>query len=352
MNMTARARLKQHLISWATAAPLAGPAGAGVGTLVLADAAHIPAVTAAGLVGPRTLLLAPDDGTGDLAPAVGYQGSLTEPGDEFSNGQDFFLQTHAYAASPFMTVFGPTVIRVFDRHDFEAFLADADRALAEGVFPEFLITSSVLLADPAALSGASDPADGPALRLYADRNGQLSISPTGAVLGTVDESLDILTERFARTGSGAAALDAALPAGARAEALRARPFLARYLEAVGALRSLMARGATGLRVSGFGSRLTPGLAESGAGADLADPALPIVLYADSDPGGEGEAYIVAGNRLFAVDRRAAQALECLLATSGETGDLVPAAELDQLVDLFSRHDLPLPVAMRVPAAAR
>ncbi|QWB24174.1 MULTISPECIES: daptide biosynthesis RiPP recognition protein [Streptomyces] len=348
MDMTARARLKQHLISWATAAPLAGPAGPGVGTLVLADAAHIPAVTAAGLVGPRTLLLAPDDGTGVLAPAVGYQGSLTEPGDEFSNGQDFFLQTHAYAASPFMTVFGPTVIRVFDGNDFEAFLADADRALAEGVFPEFLITSSVLLADPAALSGAPDPADGPALRLYADRNGQLSTSPTGAVLGTLDDTLGTLTERFARTGSGAAALDAALPAGTRAEALRARPFLARYLEAVGALRGLMARGATGLRVSGFGSRLTPGLAETGADADLADPTLPIVLYG----GGDGEAHIVAGSRLFAVDRRAAQALECLLATSGEPGDLVPAAELDQLADLFSRHDLSLPAPVRVPAAAR
>ncbi|MGA5364098.1 daptide biosynthesis RiPP recognition protein [Streptomyces purpurascens] len=348
MDMTDRGRLKQHLISWATASPLAGPAGAGVGTLVLADAAHIPAVTAAGLVGPRTLLLAPGDGTGDLAPAVGYQGSLTEPGDEFSNGQDFFLQTHAYAASPFMTVFGPTVIRVFDGNDFEAFLADADRALAEGVFPEFLVTSSVLLADPAALSGAHNPADGPALRLYADRNGQVSTSPTGAVLGTVDDSLDTLTERFARTGSGAAALDAALPAEARAEALRGRPFLARYLEAVSALRGLMARGATGLRVSGFGSRLTPGLAESGADADLADPTLPIVLYGD----GDGEAHIVAGNRLFAVDRRAAQALECLLATSGEVGGLVPAAEVEQLAELFARHDLPLPVPVRVPAAAR
>lgn len=249
-----------------------------------------------------------------------------------------------------MTVFGPTVIRVFDGNDFEAFLADADRALAEGVFPEFLITSSVLLADPAALSGAHNPADGPALRLYADRNGQVSTSPTGAVLGTVDDSLDTLTERFARTGSGAAALDAALPAEARAEALRGRPFLARYLEAVSALRGLMARGATGLRVSGFGSRLTPGLAESGADADLADPTLPIVLYGDGD--GDGEAHIVAGNRLFAVDRPAAQALECLLATSGEVGGLVPAAEVEQLAELFARHDLPLPVPVRVPAAAR
>ncbi|MDQ0832100.1 hypothetical protein QF032_003944 [Streptomyces achromogenes] len=344
MDMTERGRLKQHLISWATASPLAGPPGAGVGTLVLADAAHLPAVTAAGLVGPRTLLLAPDDGTRDLAPAVGYQGSLTEPGDEFSNGQDFFLQTHAYAASPFMTVFGPTVVRVFDHNDFEVFLADADRALTEGVFPEFLLTSSVLLADPAALSGADDPADGPALRLYADRNGQVSTSPTGAVLGTVEDSLDVLAESFARAGNRAAALDAALPAPIRAEALRSRPFLARYLAAVAALRSLMARGATGLKVSGFGSRLTPGLAV--AGDDLADPSLPIVLYGDED------SYVVAGSRLFAVDRRAARTLECLLATSGAVDDRVPADHVDQLADLLASHGLELPVPVRVPAAAR
>ncbi|MFJ6579170.1 daptide biosynthesis RiPP recognition protein [Streptomyces sp. NPDC091368] len=342
--MTDRVRLKHHLISWATASPLDGAPGDGVGTLVLADAAHIPAVTAAGLVGPRTFLLAPDDGTGVLAPAVGYQGSLTEPGDEFSNGQDFFLQTHAYAASPFMTVFGPTVVRVFDQNDFEAFLADADRALAEGIFPEFLLASSVLLADPAALSGHHDPADGPALRLYADRNGQVSASPTGAVLGTVDDGLDRLTECFARAGHGAAALGAVLPAETRTEALRSRPFLGRYLEAVTALRSLLVRGITGLRVSGFGSRLTPGLAA--AGADLADPTLPIVLYGDEDT------YVVAGSRLFAVDRRAAQALECLLATSGVVGDAVPDDQVDQLVELFARHDLTLPVPARLPVAAR
>ncbi|MFE2927185.1 daptide biosynthesis RiPP recognition protein [Streptomyces goshikiensis] len=345
MDTTDRGRLKQHLISWATASPLAGPVGSGgVGTLVLADPAHIPAVMAAGLVGPRTLLLASDDATGVLAPAVGYHGSLTEAGDEFSNGQDFFLQTHAYAASPFMTVFGPTVVRVFDQSDFEAFLADADRALAEGVFPDFLITSSVVLADAAALTGAHAPADGPALRLYADRDGQVSTSPTGAVLGTVHDSLANLTERFARTGPGAAALDAAVPAEAREAALLARPFLPRYLEAVAALCSLMARGVTGLRVSGFGSRLTPGLAA--AGADLADPTLPLVLYGDQDT------YVVVGSRLFSIDRHAAQTLERVLATSGEAGDLVSADQLDQLDQLLVRHDLTLPVPVRVPAAAR
>lgn len=334
---TARRRLKRHLISWATGTPLDPPAPApatGTHTLVLADAAHLAAVTAAGLAGPDTLVLVPGlpgevpDGT------AAYDGSLTEPGGEFSNGQDFFLQTHAYAASPFMTVFGPTVVRVFDEDDHAAFLADADRALTDGVFPEFLVTSSVLLADPGALGGGHDPADGPALRLYADPDGRVSLSPTGAVLGTVDDTLATLTARHAELTHGAAGTLAA----ARAD----RPHLPRYLAAVTALRSLMARGVTGLSVSGFGSRLTPGLAATGAAADLADPGLPIVLHRDE------EAYAVAGSRLFALDVRAARALECLLATGGDTAGLVPAEDLARTVALLDRHgialDLPLPVA--------
>lgn len=335
-----RRRLKNHLISWATGAPLGDPPGPGVTTLVLSDAAHLPAVTAAGLVGPGTLLLVPDDGTGAPAPALGYEGSLDEPGGEFSNGQDFFLQTHAYASSPYMTVFGPTVVRVTDQADFDSFLDDADRALSEGVFPDFLLTSSVVLADPVALSGRHHPADGPSLRLYADRDGNLSLTPTGAVLGTVDDTLGTLALRHLQTGTAPAALGAVLSAETLADALRSRPFLPRYLEAVAALRILLARGVTGLTVSGFGSRLTPELTATAAAADLADPTLPLVVYGDTD------AYIVTGERLFAVGRPAARALECLLAAPERVTEFVSAAELDQLDRLLATHgvrlDAPLP----------
>ncbi|MFD4374081.1 daptide biosynthesis RiPP recognition protein [Streptomyces sp. NPDC058486] len=333
----ARRRLKQHLISWATGTPLDPPAPApasGTRTLVLADAAHLPAVTASGLAGPDTLVLVP--GYADEVPpgTTAYDGTLTEPGGEFSNGQDFFLQTHSYAASPFMTVFGPTVVRVFDEADHDAFVADADRALATGAFPEFLVTSSVLLADPDALGGGGHPEDGPALRLYAGPDGQVSLSPTGAVLGTVDDGLDTLTARHA-----------ALPGGAAGSDPSHRAHLPRYLAAITALRSLMARGVTGLSVSGFGSRLTPGLAATGADADLADAALPIVLYSDE------EAYVVAGSRLFTLDVRAARALECLLATGGRADGLVPAEDVDRTAELLARHAIDLPLPLPVPAAA-
>ncbi|GAA3488732.1 daptide biosynthesis RiPP recognition protein [Streptomyces cremeus] len=328
-----RKRLKDHLISWATGAPLKGAPGPGVQTLVLSDAAHVPAVVAAGLVGPSTLLLAPDDGTGVPAPAVGYEGSLTEPGDELSNGQDFFLQTHSYASSPYMTVFGPTVVRLTDRPDFEAYLADADRALTDGVFPDFLLTSSVVLADAGALGGSHHPADGPSVRLYADPDGYVSTTPTGAVLGTVDDSLDTLTRRFAELGPDEAALGAVVPQDIRDQALRSRPFLPRYLKAITAMRILMAHGRTGLKVSGFGARLTPELA--GAAADLDDAALPLVVHGDSGT------YMVISGRLFAVRRETARALECLLAAPERVTALVPAAELDVLDELLAQHGVRL-----------
>ncbi|GAB3169552.1 daptide biosynthesis RiPP recognition protein [Streptomyces incanus] len=343
MSMTIdRGRLKENLISWATGTSLGTPPATGTGTLVLADAAHIPAVIATGLIGPDTLLLAPDDGTGVPAPATGYDGSLTEPGGEFSNGQDFFLQTHSYAASPFMTVFGPTLVRVLDEADHEAFLADADRAVTEGVFPDFLVTSSVVLADPAALGGQAAPGDGPALRLYADHDGRLSVSPTGGVLGTVGDSLEPLVARHSQISPRAAGLGRILTSAALDTASADHPHLARYLRAVNALRNFAARGITGLKVSGFGSRLAPQLAGSNARADLADPALPLVLYRDD------EAYIVDGSRLFTVDVRAAQALECLIATGGRTAGLVPDGWDEQVAALLARHgvslSLPVPVA--------
>ena len=330
-----RSRLKEHLISWATGTPLGAAPVTGTGTLVLADAAHISSAVASGLVGPGTLLLAPDDGTGVAVPATGYDGSLTEAGGEFSNGQDFFLQTHSYAVSPFMTVFGPTLVRVLDEADHEAFLADTDRAVADGIFPEFLVTSSVVLADPAALGGRTGPGDGPAVRLYADHDGRLSVSPTGAVLGTIGDSLETLTARHSRLTPRAAGLGRVLSCAALDTA---RAHLPRYLRTVTALRSFAARGITGLKVSGFGSRLTPRLAGTGALADLGDPALPLILYRDD------EAYIVDGSRLFTVDVRAAQALECLIATGGQTAGLVPDGWDEQVAVLLARHGVCLPLS--------
>ncbi|WP_432058203.1 daptide biosynthesis RiPP recognition protein [Streptomyces sp. bgisy022] len=348
MDTQTRRRAKEHIMSWGSGGRRpAGAPGDAPATVVLADARHLDAVRASGLAGPGTLVFTPGSGE-PRDGVVPYGGSLSEPGEDFALGEDFFLQTQDYASSAFMSVLGPTVLRIFGPADFSAFLADADRAFTEGVFPEYLITPAVLLADTAALGGAPD-ADGPALRLYVDAGGRISLSPTGSPLGTVGDDLTTLLTRYEHTNAAseapcAVSLAAAVPEEARTAALQVRPFLGRYLTAVKALRAMTAQDIGGLSVSGFGHRLTEGLAASGAEDDLLDPALPLVLW-NTD-----QAYVVAGGRVFAVDRSFAGAVECLLAAGPAASSFVPDHVLDRVRAFFAERGLALDT--RTPAGAR
>ncbi|MET7270664.1 daptide biosynthesis RiPP recognition protein [Streptomyces flaveolus] len=346
MDTEARRRAKEHIMSWGSGGRRpAGAPGTSVATVVLADARHLDAVLASGLTGPGTLVFTP--GPGDLAAGiVQYGGSLSEPGEDFALGEDFYLQTQDYASSAFMSVLGPTVLRVFGPADFSAFLADADRAFTEGAFPEFLITPAVLLADTAALGGPLG-ADGPALRLYVDAEGRISLSPTGSPLGTVGDDLAALLIRYEHVNAAseapcAVSLGAAVPEEARTAALQVRPFLGRYLAAVKALRALTAQDIGGLKVSGFGHRVTGGLA-AGTGNDLSDPELPLVLWNTE------QAYVVADGRVFAVDHAFAGAVECLLAGPDAAG-LAPDHVLDRARAFFTDRGLTLQT--RIPVGAR
>ncbi|MEU3732159.1 daptide biosynthesis RiPP recognition protein [Streptomyces sp. NPDC033538] len=346
MDTEARRRAKEHIMSWGSGGRRpSGATGTTVATVVLADARHLDAVLASGLTGPGTLVFTP--GPGDLAAGiVPYGGSLSEPGEDFALGEDFYLQTQDYASSAFMSVLGPTVLRVFGPSDFSAFLADADRAFTEGVFPEYLITPAVLLADTAALGGPRGN-DGPALRLYVDTEGRISLSPTGSPLGTVGDDLPALLARYEHVNAAseapcAVSLGAAVPEEARTAALQVRPFLGRYHAAVKALRALTAQDIGGLKVSGFGHRVTPGLAAD-AGDDLTGPGLPLVLW------NAEQSYVVAGGRVFAVDRAFAGAVECLLAGPVAEG-LTPGHVLDQVRAFFTERGLSLQT--RTPVGAR
>jgi hypothetical protein len=345
MDTPTRRRAKDHIMSWGSGGrrPASVPEGS-LATIVLADARHLDAVTASGLIGPGTLVFVP--GTGEAtADTVPYGGSLAEAGADFALGEDFYLQTQDYASSAYMSVLGPTLIRVFGMEDFTAFLADADRAVHEGAFPEFLITPAVLLADTAALGGPLD-ADGPGLRLYVDTEGRISTSPSGSPLGTVGDDLATLVTRYEHVNAAseapcAVSLGAAVPEEARTAALQTRPFLGRYLAAVKALRALTAQDVGGLKVSGFGHRLAAAVTGD---ADLRDPSLPLVLW------NAEQAYVVAGSRVFAVDHSFATAVEGLTTA---TTDHLPAHVLDQARAFFTDRGLPLATpTTRIPAGVR
>ncbi|WP_189712548.1 daptide biosynthesis RiPP recognition protein [Streptomyces phaeofaciens] len=343
MDTATRRRAKEHIMSWGSGGRRpSGVPETSIATIVLADARHRDAV--GHLTGPGTLVFVPETGAGEATGGtVPYGGSLRDPGVDFALGEDFYLQTQDYASSAYMSVLGPTVVRVFGLEDFSAFVADADRALHEGVFPDFLITPAVLLADTAALGGPRT-ADGPALRLYVDPDGRVSTSPSGSPLGTVADDMATLVTRYEHVNAAseapcAVSLGAAVPEEARTAALQTRPFLGRYLAAVQALRALTSQDVGGLKVSGFGHRLG---GTSDGDADLRDPSLPLVLWNTE------QAYVVAGGRAFAVGHSFAAAVESLLTSAP---DRLPVHVLDQVRAFFTDRGLPVPDT-RTPAGAR
>ncbi|TYB57202.1 hypothetical protein FXF51_40970 [Nonomuraea sp. PA05] len=392
---------KRLLMQWATGQAGTAAPPEEVSAIVLENSDHLTTVIESGLAGPETLIFVPD-GAGDASGpvVVPYEGSLSEPGAEMSLSESFFLQTQDYATSEYMSVIGPTAIRVFGEDDFELYLSDADRAVAEGHFAEFLIHPTVRLADapglgagpgpgPGLIAGRDETAgrdqaahpspaadagregsltgagrgdsgagregsltgagrgdsgaghggsaagaghdgqaagpghDGPRLRLYAGPDGELSTSPTGLPLGKVGDDLATLTATWHRVNAGsdhpcAVCLGAAVPEERRAAELAARPWLGRYLAALAAIRDLTLRGASGVRVSGFGGRLATALEQIAAPADLTRPDVPLLLWTDD------AAYVHQPwpARTFEVEHRAGELAEALLAC----GSMEAAAE--------------------------
>ncbi|NQX14965.1 daptide biosynthesis RiPP recognition protein [Rathayibacter sp. VKM Ac-2857] len=77
---------------------------------------------------------------------IEYSGRFSEIGDETTiAGRTLELQD--YAASAFLDVVGPMVVRLGDEGGWAALVDDADIALVEGLFPAHLLHPSVLLAE-------------------------------------------------------------------------------------------------------------------------------------------------------------------------------------------------------------
>nr|WP_297422764.1 daptide biosynthesis RiPP recognition protein [uncultured Actinotalea sp.] len=289
-------------------------AGGGAGVAVLADRAALDDVVAAGLVTAGTVVLVPA-GDPEVPGTVPYEGTLDEPGSEATLGDDLYLFTQDYSTSAYLSVIGPTLVRVFGDEDFRAFLADADQARAAGDFPPFLLAPAARLADLPGL-GASSSQDGPGQRVFVRADGKVSTSPTGRDLGAAAVGLDDLEARWVElnrqeAGSCAVCLGAAVDPTTRAAALSERPWLRRYLDAIDALRDLTARGVAEVRVAGFGGHLLPDLEDFALEDGPADDLSAAVLSWTDDA-----AYLrdPARGRTFRLNRDAAPAVDAVLTT--------------------------------------
>ncbi|WP_354639238.1 daptide biosynthesis RiPP recognition protein [Kitasatospora camelliae] len=296
----------RDLMAWAT-----GSRGPGR-VIVLEDSRHVGEVQdmlgAESADGRRHRIFAPGDRM-DLGENVtGYGGSFRECDAEASLGDDFYLQVQNYSISQYVSVIGPTLVRVADETDFEVWLADADTAREKGEFAEFLANPALLVAD---LPGLGAPLDGagPRNRLYVRADGEVTVSPYGSALGRLGDGLEGLDTAWQRANTGAhpcaVTLATAVPEALRVAALQSRPWLGAYLLAVDALREMRSRGIPRVRVSGFGGRLRP---ENGLAEPVGAPARHLVLWTDD----AAYLYTSEGSRLFALNRAAGELAELLL----------------------------------------
>lgn len=239
-----------------------------VRTVFLESAEHLDLVTDphTGVAGAGSYVFFPEGGArprhNTEACLVPYAGSLAFPGDELVIGDDNFFQVLDYRASAYLSVVGLTAVRIADEDDYAAFVADADLAYREGVFPAQLLHPLVTLADRCAL-GDGLPCAGPVNRLHVAKSGQVRTAPGGRLLGSVAEDLrTALAAAVAHdehSAGGDLCLAEAVPLETVRDAVAARPWLSRYLWATEAIRQCHLRGMTGLSVAGFGGSRIAGL---------------------------------------------------------------------------------------------
>lgn len=331
-----RRTTKRALMTWGTGRNHLGESvrPGRTAVLVLESADALDDVLAAGLVDADSTVFVggmQDDGPLSRRPStprvIGYQGSAAEPGEELSVGDDFFLQIQDYATSGYMSLLGPTLIRICGPQDFAAFLADADLARETGYFAEFATNPAVQFADQSAYRTSSiDDAGGPDLRLWVDGVGQVSTSADGTVLGTITDGFSAIARTWREINAAsrfpcAVCIGGSVAESDRVAALVARPWLPDYLAALDAVKDLHARGRRDVRVSGFGGRRLAGLngtsdpQQDAVSSHDQAASRPVLLWNDE------ASYLVDAKvgRSFQIDDATANVVEAVLAFGSVEG---------------------------------
>lgn len=332
----------QYLLSWGLGQDL-GP-GAPGRTIFLDSVDRVSTLLDSGLYANDTVVFAPaEDNDSEMNPhlseiqgtghpvLVRYRGSLSNLGDELSIG-DFTIEAQQYATIDFLTIAGPTLVRISGEDDFGVFLRDADLAKEEGIFSPFLTHPMTQLADLCALGG-THACSGPDRRLTVDTLGAARTGPFGLTIGTAGDSLDTLTDnywawrsRLRTPGSGCpVCLGEVLANSVQFSGHAQRPWLSRYLYALDALRMARARGFTGLNVSGFAHRLCPNLEHDDRTAldySASHTKSPLLLFNDVD----ALLYDPSHMKQFKLGGDSARIAEMIL-TCGVKDAAIPASKL-------------------------
>lgn len=311
---------KRALMTWGVGRRYVPPSDAtGAAVLMVENPEHVAAVLAGDVLAAHGVIFVPagsPDVEHAMATVIPLTGDPSEPATELSVGDDIYVQLQDYATAEYMSLIGPTLVRLVDPADFGVYLADLDRAVTEGIFPEYLTHPSVQLADQPALAGTLAD-DGPRLRLHLDAAGTWSTSATGAALGDLGSTWSELNDAWVArqrdsTWPCAVCVANVVPEDERVAAWQERPWAGHHLAAQAAMRDLAARGVRDVKVSGFGGRLSKALAPWPTIATspwrTPDATSPVLAWNDD----RAYLHLPDRDRTFALDRSGADVVEALL----------------------------------------
>lgn len=318
------------------------------------DADHVPWLANADtdLLTPDTMILVRgrkgrEIPTGIQGRWMAFQGELDAPGDEIQVGNDFWLQSMDYYSARFMAIAGPTVIRLADKQDAEAFGREAQAATHTGTIEPALLSAAVEIGDRCALEGRPCTTNGRLPRLHVGHDNIIRTTPTGLPLGRVGDSRTMIAARAtAWTNQG---LDVCVSHEINA-ALTPSTIAARrlMLAAIDAMRTMALRTRTLWWVSGIHGDITPMEPELSRTAIRSDL---LILWSEQSH----VLFDSRQHRAFTVGREIAAVLEVLLRNgstqqaanrlAGEiAGATPPIAAVTALVEQFTARGVDFALA--------
>lgn len=175
-------------------------------------------------------------------------GSFHAAGEEILVDGTLSLEIQDYVAIPFVNLVGVTVVRMTTSEDWHAFFDDAEEARRSGYFVRQLTEVNAVLSERALLTGLGQKGMSLA-RLHITTDGRILSGPFGAEIGRVGDAIEDLRAKTVGPGSAIANCEVDV------EALKANPWIPRYLAALDAWKFIPREARETTRFVGFGVSL-------------------------------------------------------------------------------------------------
>ncbi|XAS71620.1 daptide biosynthesis RiPP recognition protein [Micrococcaceae bacterium Sec5.1] len=175
-------------------------------------------------------------------------GSFDAAGEELLVDGTLSLEIQDYVAIPFVNLVGVTVVRITTSEDWQAFFDDAEEARRSGHFVRQLTEVNAVLSERALLARVEQQSVSLA-RFHITSDGRILSGPYGAEIGWVGEAIEDLHAKSVGPGTAMANCQVDV------EALKANPWIPRYLAALDAWKFIPREARETTRFVGFGVSL-------------------------------------------------------------------------------------------------